>query len=134
MRIIISVIAAFTLAATACTEPAQEPEFGAPDEAVARLAQTGELGSLPSPDVLDEQTAASAQYVGRYIKLAFGWQLSQLEQIQCLKLDMTSETIRIGDCTYTIRNQGCATSWSESVGQYVCSCDVYVTGASGEGC
>jgi len=102
---------------------------------VSLLAESGDLAALPSPDLVDDETAAAAaQFVGRFVKLTFGWQLSALERIECFKLDMTTESLQIGDCTYTIRNQDCQASWSEAYGQYVCSCDVYVTGASGSGC
>lgn len=134
MRIIISIITGFTLASTACTESAPDPELTTPEEAIARLAQDGELSSLPSLAVADDPTAAAARFVGRYIKLTFGWSLAALERIQCEKLNMTTETITFGGCTYTTRNEGCDTSWSESLGEYVCACDVYLTGASGEGC
>ena len=106
------------------------PRLVSDEELVSLAASTA--GDLPA-DVADP-AARDGGFVGRFIKLAFGSYADMLERIGCLKLDMTTETIMFGDCAVTIQNTNCGTEWSASLGQYVCACDVTVTGASGSGC
>lgn len=85
-------------------------------------------------DDVDQVSASEGGIVGRFIKLAFGLFPSPVDKFKCYALNMTQEVMTIGNCQVTIRNQDCQMGWSQSLGQYVCSCEVVVVGAVGPGC
>ncbi len=134
MRIIHTTVLSFAcaLAATACTELPEE-ELGTDEAALVAASAAGEFG----PDIATvggEVELAKSVSLGRRIMLTFGWNLSAMERLECGSLNMQTETITIGDCSYTVQNQDCQTGWSESLNEYVCVCERVVTGASSGDC
>lgn len=136
MRFVSATVLAFacalaTTSTTACTEVPEDDV--ASEEAALVSLRDGELA--PTFDTLDVQgVVAKSVFIGRRIMLTFGGVLSWMEQIECSSLNMQTETISIGDCSYTVQNQNCQSGWSESLQEYVCSCERWVVGASRDSC
>ena len=121
---------ACSLATTAGCTDLQSDELDVETEEAALVSSSQNRLDL---DVLTKvgQISFAATYIGSRIMLTFGKILSGLEQIQCNKLDIQTETLTVDGCNYTVQNRNCKTGWSEEINQYVCVCERWVTGQSG---
>lgn len=122
---------ACTLATTAACSVSPSDELDVETEEAALVAASAEGFDLDFVKNVGEMAASGAKFIGTRIMLTFGWTLSAAERIECNGLNMQTETVTVDGCSFTVQNRDCQSGWDEEIDEYVCVCERWVTGQSG---